>query len=124
MALFDFLSSRRRLELDAPDPNTPIEDVELLAVDVETTGLKPNRHDIVSIGWVPGRGNGVHLKDEQDVVMKGVEVGEFATSHHLRDSDLEQGCEMEEGIDKLTADLRGKAMLAHFAPIETAVYSY
>lgn len=124
MALFDFLSSRRRLELDAPDPNTPIEDVELLAVDVETTGLKPKKHDIVSIGWVPVRGNRVHLKEAQYVLIKGVEVGESATIHHLRDSDLEQGCELEEGIDKLTADLRGKAMLAHFAPIETAFYSY
>ena len=31
MAVFDFLSPRRKLELEAPDPNTPIDEVEFLA---------------------------------------------------------------------------------------------
>ena len=30
MALFDFLSTRRVLEIEAPEPNTPIEEVEFL----------------------------------------------------------------------------------------------
>jgi DNA polymerase-3 subunit epsilon len=124
MALFDFFSSRRTLELDSPDPNTPIEDVEFLAVDMETTGLKPKQHQIVSIGWVPIKNNRVQLSGAQYVLIKGVDVGESATIHHLRDSDLEKGMELGEGIDKLTADLRGKAMLAHFAPIETSFYSH
>ena len=123
MALFDFFSSRRTLELDSPDPNTSIEDVEFLAVDMETTGLKPKQHQIVSIGWVPIKNNRVQLSGAQYVLIKGVDVGESATIHHLRDSDLEKGMELEEGIDKLTADLRGKAMLAHFAPIETSLFA-
>src|SRR5699024_11599462 len=64
------------------------------------------------------------LSGAQYVLIKGVDVGESATIHHLRDSDLEKGMELEEGIDKLTADLRGKAMLAHFAPIETSFDSH
>src|SRR5699024_12394044 len=36
----------------------------------------------------------------------------------------EQGCELEEAIEMLTAAVRGKALLAHFAPIETAFYSH
>lgn len=124
MALFDFLSPRRKLELEAPDPNTPIDEVEFLAVDMETTGLKPKQHEIVSIGWVPVSNNRVQLKDAHYVLIKGVDVGDSAIIHHLRDSDLEQGCELEEAIEMLTAALRGKALLAHFAPIETAFYSH
>ncbi|MGO1457982.1 MAG: 3'-5' exonuclease, partial [Corynebacterium casei] len=52
MGLFDVLRAHKWLDLNAPDPSTPIDDVELLAVDMETTGLKPKQHQIVSIGWV------------------------------------------------------------------------
>ena len=124
MALFDFLSTRRVLEIEAPEPNTPIEEVEFLAVDMETTGLKPKQHEIVSIGWVPVINNRVQLKDAHYVLIKGVDVGDSAIIHHLRDSDLEQGCELEEAIEMLTKALRGKALLAHFAPIESAFYSH
>ena len=44
-----------------PGASTSIEDLKLLAVDVETTGLKPHRHQIVSIGWVPINGDVIDL---------------------------------------------------------------
>src|SRR5699024_11395412 len=91
---------------------------------METTGLKPKQHEMVSIGWVPVINNRVQLKDAHYVLIKGVDVGDSAIIHHLRDSDLEQGCELEEAIEMLTAAVRGKALLAHFAPIETAFYSH
>src|SRR5699024_9217131 len=91
---------------------------------METTGLKPKQHEMVSIGWVPVINNRVQLQDAHYVLIKGVDVGDSAIIHHLRDSDLEQGCELEEAIEMLTAALRGKALLAPFAPIETASYSH
>ncbi|MGO3876953.1 MAG: exonuclease domain-containing protein [Corynebacterium sp.] len=124
MGLFDVLRAHKWLDLNAPDPSTPIDDVELLAVDMETTGLKPKQHQIVSIGWVPIANNRVQLSGAKYVLIKGVEVGNSATIHHLRDSDLENGCMLEEAMEMLTKDLMGKAMLAHFAPIETAFYSH
>lgn len=124
MGLFDVLRAHKWLDLNAPDPSTPIDDVELLAVDMETTGLKPKQHQIVSIGWVPIVNNRVQLSGAKYVLIKGVEVGNSATIHHLRDSDLENGCMLEEAMELLTKDLMGKAMLAHFAPIETAFYSH
>lgn len=124
MGLFDVLRAHKWLDLNAPDPSTPIDDVELLAVDMETTGLKPKQHQIVSIGWVPIVNNRVQLSGAKYVLIKGVEVGNSATIHHLRDSDLENGCKLEEAMEMLTRDLMGKAMLAHFAPIETAFYSH
>ena len=33
----------------------------LLAVDVETTGLKPERSQLVSVGWVPVNGRVIDL---------------------------------------------------------------
>ena len=124
MGLFDFFTSRKTLDLGAPDPETPIDEVEFLAVDMETTGLKPKQHQIVSIGWVPISNNRVRLSDAKYVLIKGVDVGESATIHHLRDSDLEEGCGLNEAVGMLTEDLKGKVLLAHFAPIETAFYAH
>ncbi|MGO1644669.1 MAG: 3'-5' exonuclease, partial [Corynebacterium casei] len=105
MGMFDVLTSKVRLDLHAPDPNTPIDDVEFLAVDMETTGLKPKQHQIVSIGWVPVSKNRVRLSGAKYVLIKGVDVGDSATIHHLRDSDLENGCMLEEAMEMLTKDL-------------------
>lgn len=91
---------------------------------METTGLKPRQHQIVSIGWVPIINNRIQLGGAKYVLIKGVDVGDSATIHHLRDSDLENGCGLDEAIELLTEDLKGKGMLAHFAPIETAFYSH
>ena len=102
MALFDFLSPRRVLEIEAPEPNTPIEEVEFLAYDMETTGLEPKQNEIDSICRVPDINNRVQLKHAHYVLIKGVDVGDPAIIHHLRDSDLEQGSELEEAIEMLT----------------------
>ena len=124
MGLFDLFTRSTMLDLAAPDPETPIEEVEFLAVDMETTGLKPRQHQIVSIGWVPIINNRIQLGGAKYVLIKGVDVGDSATIHHLRDSDLENGCGLAEAVEMLTEDLKGKALLAHFAPIETAFYSH
>ncbi len=36
-----------------PGPETPIGDVPLVALDLETTGLDASRHGIVSLGLIP-----------------------------------------------------------------------
>ncbi|MDO5508893.1 MAG: exonuclease domain-containing protein, partial [Corynebacterium casei] len=71
MGLLDVLRAHKWLDLNAPDPSTPIDDVELLAVDMETTGLKPKQHQIVSIGWVPIVNNRVQLSGAKYVLIKG-----------------------------------------------------
>ena len=70
MALF----RRPRLELGAPARSTPLEELELLAVDMETTGLNPRRDRIVSVGWVPVCGRVIDLAGAGYHVVRGAEV--------------------------------------------------
>ena len=46
-------------------------DGALLAVDVETTGLKPERAQLVSVGWIPVDGRGIDLAGAQYFVLRG-----------------------------------------------------
>lgn len=104
-----------------PGASTRIEDLKLLAVDVETTGLKPHRHQIVSIGWVPINGDVIDLSGAGYVVIRGSEgfsVGSSAVIHQLTDDEIAAGIDIKEALGQLLQALQGRAMLTHFSPIE------
>lgn len=48
---------------ELPAPNTPISEVEFVALDFETTGLNPEKHDIITIGLVPFNLRRIFLRD-------------------------------------------------------------
>lgn len=113
-------------EVQAPHPSTSLDELPLLAVDVETTGLKPDQHQIVSIGWVPVTGRVIELGGAGYRVIRGSEgfsVGSSAVIHRLTDDELAMGVSMEEALTDLLAALRGRALLAHFAQMEQGFLS-
>ena len=63
-------------------------DDSFLAVDVETTGLKPERDQLVSIGWVPVNGRVIDLSGAKYYVFAGASVGDSATIHGVTDDDV------------------------------------
>lgn len=104
-----------------PSPRTPLAELPLLAVDMETTGLRPARHSIVSIAWVPVNGRSIDLSRAGYHVVSGtpgVSVGSSAIIHQLTDEDLAAGIPESEAIEQLLHALRGRVLLAHFAPVE------
>lgn len=108
-------------DVPAPPPSTSLDELPLLAVDVETTGLKPDEHQIVSIGWVPVTGRVIELGGAGYRVIRGTEgftVGSSAVIHRLTDDELAAGVDLEEALAELLAALRGRVLLAHFAPME------
>jgi len=111
-------------ELAAAPParsGTPVSEVDLLSLDVETTGLDPRRDHVLSVGWVPVRGRQVVLAEAREVVVRppaGVVVGESATVHRLTDDAVAAAPSLVDVLPEVLAALRGHVLLAHHAPIE------
>lgn len=114
------------------DPGTPLAHVELLAIDLETTGLDPRRDELLSFGTVLVRGGQVHLGTarHQPVRPRG-QVGHSAVVHRLTDDSLAQAPPIEEVLPTVLESLVTQAppgagapaprrvLLAHFATVET-----
>lgn len=100
-------------------PDTPVSDLRLLAVDVETTGLDPRRDRVVAIAWVPVDGLAITLSGARQLVVAGEgEVGESATVHGLTDDTVATGVPLDTALDELLAALDGRVLLAHHVSIE------
>jgi DNA polymerase-3 subunit epsilon len=110
---------RDYLEVPFPEPGTPVESLPLLALDLETTALRPREGHIVSVGYVPVDGLRVELSGAGHVlVADGGEVGQSATVHGITDDAKDGGVPLEEALRAVLEALAGRVLLAHFAPIE------
>lgn len=104
----------------APTPprDTPLAELNLLAVDVETTGLRAGRDQLLSIGWVPVTAGVIELGRARHHVLRGGEVGQSATVHGLTDDHLARGIAPAQALAEFLAALAGRVALVHYAPIE------
>ena len=111
------------LSVPAPGADTPLDDLRLLAVDIETTGLDPRRDRVLSIGWLPVDGGRIELGGAGRVVVRDsggpAGVGQSATVHGLTDDRLARGVAVDDAVARLLEALAGRVLLAHFAQIET-----
>lgn len=101
----------------------PLAEVELIAIDLETTGLDPAKHELLSFGFVPVMDGAVHLAGTQHLpVRPRGEVGESAVIHGLTDDVLATAPPVQEVLptvlDAFTGPRR-RVLLAHFAQVET-----
>jgi DNA polymerase-3 subunit epsilon len=111
---------RDYLEVPLPGAHTPLDELALLAVDIETTGLDPEKDRVLSIGWVPVDGRAITLAGCRRVLVRdGGAVGRSATVHGLTDDVLASGVPLEDAVAELLHDLAGRVLLAHYARIET-----
>ncbi|MFK5985497.1 MAG: exonuclease domain-containing protein [Pseudomonadota bacterium] len=108
------------LSIPFPSPKTPIDETPILAVDFETTGLKPNKDEILSIGFISIEFNEILLSSayHQVICTNGKLDEENVVIHHITDDVKSQGEPLHVVVEKLLKDLAGKVMLVHFAYIE------
>ena len=112
------------LSVPLPEPDTPVDELALLAVDIETTGLDPRTDRVLSIGFVPVDGRSVVLGGAGRVVVRDdTGVGQSATVHGLTDDALAEGVALPDAVAILLHALSGRVLLAHFARIETGFLS-
>lgn len=102
-----------------PDPRTPAEELQLLAVDIETTGLHPRNDHVLSVGFVPVDGLAIDLSGARRFVINaGVDVGQSAAIHGLTDDQIASGSRLDDVVPEILAALRGRVLLAHYTDIE------
>lgn len=101
----------------------PPEDVELVALDVETTGLDPKSAEVLTIGAVPLRGRRVILSDRFEAVLKreGPTHAGSVRIHRLRAMDLDHGVPPAEALGRFREWLGSRPIIGYCVDFDRAV---
>ncbi len=104
----------------AVSQETPLEQVKMLAMDVETTGLDAQQHDIVSIGLLPFNLSRIRCGEAQYwVINPSTELNEKSvTFHHITHSDIRHAPAVSEVLADLLKAMEEKVMVVHYRNIE------
>ncbi|WP_119394739.1 3'-5' exonuclease [Salinibius halmophilus] len=100
--------------------NAPLSAVEMVALDIETTGLNSQEHGITSIGLVPFSLQRIQLNEAKHWLVKPRKplAEDSITIHQITHSDLADAPDFSEVFDELLQALQGKLVVAHFHKIE------
>lgn len=113
-ALKDFLS------VPFPDESTCLQDLSILSVDFETTGLNAVNDKLLSIGFVTIDRQQIKLNSAYHQIINTAQDlhADNVVIHQITDQQKSQGKPLKEVVEVLLAALAGKVMLVHFARIE------
>lgn len=103
-----------------PAPDTPVSEVPMVALDMETTGLDERRHGIVSIGVVPFTLDRISLAERRYWVVKPPRPLDEASIayHHITHSEIAEAPDLDAILDELLSSLAGRLVVVHFRNIE------
>ncbi len=103
-----------------PDPATPVADVPMAALDIETTGLDPRRHAIVSVGVVPFTLARIPLSCRRHWVLKPARelTSTSVTFHRITHAEVENAPDLAEILPELIELLKGRVAVVHYRQIE------
>ncbi|GAA5188723.1 exonuclease domain-containing protein [Ferrimonas gelatinilytica] len=106
---------------ERPQLGRDYREAPLLALDLELTGLDPQRDRILSIASVPIDGGRVQLAHAwHQLVRIDGEVGQSCTIHGIRDRDMAQGLPLCEALTELLPRLSGRVVICHNATLDRA----
>jgi DNA polymerase-3 subunit epsilon len=119
------LPLQQRLLAQSPLPSrrARVGELELVALDFETTGLDPQRDHVVAAGWVRIVRGRIVLATARELRVRpdrAEGVGQSAVIHGILDSDLDDAVGAEDLVETLLPELAGRVVVAHAAPIERA----
>lgn len=111
---------RDYLSVPFPDLKAPISQTPLLALDFETTGLVPNKDQILSAGYLNIDNDEIILKSAHHTIIetKGALSEENVVIHQITDDRKDRGESLEQAVSDLLQALSGRVMVVHFARIE------
>ena len=107
---------KRFFNTPMPDPDTPLSEVPMVALDMETTGLDERRHAIVSIGVVPFTLGRISMAQRRYWVVKPPRPldEESIAYHHITHSEIADAPDLDSVLDELLAVLAGRVVVVHF----------
>ncbi|KTG23554.1 DNA polymerase III subunit epsilon [Idiomarina sp. WRN-38] len=111
---------KRYYEVGIASADTSIDNVPMVAVDFETTGMNPDKHGIISIAVVPMTLSRIDMSKAQQWVVKPRRLltEESVTIHGITHSEIEQAPDLAEIIDPLLNAVAGKVWVVHYNGIE------
>ncbi len=111
---------RHYLETSLPGLRQNMSELELLALDFETTGLDPRSEAILSIGYVVIRDNRILLRESaHHQIQVNTPIPEQSVRiHHITDERAQRGEHLSSVMPILLEAMAGRVLLAHHASIE------
>ena len=107
-------------EAGLPPADTPISEVPMLALDIETTGLDSRKDAIVSIGLVPFDSRRIHLAGRRYWLVRPECAlnSHSVTLHHITHADLENAQGFATVVPELLGAMAGRIAVVHYRTIE------
>jgi len=105
---------------DMVQGDTPLRDVPFVALDFETTGLDPQKDEIISIGLVPFSLQRIRCRESAHWVVnphRPLEE-ESVVIHGITDSDVSDAPDLLRFLEKVLDALAGKVVVVHYQKIE------
>ena len=111
---------RRYIETPLPSPRRNLSEVELLALDFETTGLNARSEAILSIGYTVIRNNRILLRDSaHHQIQVNTPIPEQSVRiHHITDERAQRGEHLSSVMPVLLQVMAGRVLLAHHSSLE------
>ncbi len=115
----------RYYQAGAVAADTPLSEVELIAMDIETTGLDPSRDAIVSIGLAPFSLQRIRCAQTLYHVVKPIAelTNKSVTLHRITHSEISHAPGLDELLGTLLESLAGKVAVVHYRNIERGFLS-
>ncbi|MGB1256994.1 MAG: exonuclease domain-containing protein [Thiolinea sp.] len=112
--------ARRYLETPLPDKHCPVEKVQFLSLDFETTGLKSRSEAILSMGYTHLSAGRLIMRDSaHHVIRLNTRLpADSVVIHRITDDRMQTGMPLHSALDKLMNQMCGRVLLVHYAGIE------
>ncbi|MDP8052141.1 3'-5' exonuclease [Pasteurella atlantica] len=107
------------------DENTPLKDVDFVALDFETTGLDATVDDIVSIGLIPFDLKSIYCNQAKHWIVRPKQEleEESVVIHGITHSDISDAPDLRKVLDDLLTILANKIVVVHYRPIERQFFN-
>lgn len=105
-----------------PSRGADYRDIEIVALDLETTGLDASRDEILSIGLVSLKAGRIELASAEHYLVAplGPISGISATLHHITDDTAAAGRALPDVLPGVLSRLGGRVLLGHHVGLEQA----